>query len=139
MSSFATAQKFFDACETGKGWNGCKDHVAAGAAFSCQSAVLADVSTVESYCEWMQGLVEGPLPDGRYTLHASSWDEANSTAICAATFHGTHTGEGGPVPPTNKSANADYVYTLKMDGSGKVTQMTKVWNDGHTLAQLGWV
>ena len=103
-----------------------------------QAGALADVSTVEAYCEWMKGLVGGPLPDGHYTLHAAAWDAANNTAIFSATFHATHTGDGGPVPPTNKKANADYVYALKMNGSGKVASMTKIWNDGHTLAELGW-
>lgn len=139
MTAFDNAQKFFDACERGKGWDGCKAHVAAGASFSCQAATLADVKTVEVYCEWMKGLVEGPLPDGRYVLHADSWDEANSTATFVATFHGTHTGEGGPVPATNKAAASEYVYAIKMDSAGKVAQMTKIWNDGYALAQLGWV
>jgi len=138
MSAFETAKAFFEACEAPKGWDGCKAYVADGAGFSCQAGALADVSTVEAYCEWMKGLVGGPLPDGHYTLHAAAWDAANNTAIFSATFHATHTGDGGPVPPTNKKANADYVYTLKMNGSGKVASMTKIWNDAHTLAQLGW-
>ena len=138
MSAFNTAKAFFEACEAPKGWDGCKEYVADGASFSCQSGALADVSTVEADCEWMKGLVAGPLPDGHYTLHSSSWDEAASTASFIATFHGNHTGEGGPVPPTNKSTNSDYVYTLKMDASGKVASMTKIWNDSFALAELGW-
>lgn len=138
MSAFDTAKVFFEACETAKGWDGCKAYVADGADFSCQAGALADVSTVEAYCEWMKGLVSGPLPDGHYTLHTSAWDDANSCAIFSATFHGTHTGDGGPVPPTNKKANADYVYAITMNGDGKVASMTKIWNDAHSLAQLGW-
>jgi hypothetical protein len=139
MSAFENAQKFFEACETGKGWQGCQCYVASSAPFACQAGALADVTTVESYYEWMKGLVSGPLPDGHYTLHTSSWDAGTNAAMFSATFHGTHTGDGGPVPPTNKKANADYVYVLKMNPDGKVSDMTKIWNDGHTLAQLGWV
>src|SRR5258707_12778309 len=47
------------------------------------------------------------------------------------------TGEGGPVPPTGKSAEADYVYVMDFDGD-KIRHMTKIWNDGLTMRQLGW-
>jgi hypothetical protein len=52
-------------------------------------------------------------------------------------FRGTHTGEGGPVPATGKTAEADYVYVIDFDGD-KIRHMTKIWNDGITLRQLGW-
>jgi hypothetical protein len=41
------------------------------------------------------------------------------------------------VPPTGKSVTADYVYVMNFDGD-KIRHMTKIWNDGHTLKQLGW-
>jgi hypothetical protein len=138
MSAFDNARAFFVACEAPKGWDGCKQYVAAGATFSCQAGALADVKTVEAYCEWMKGLVGGPLPDGRYTLHASAWDPGTSTATFVATFHATHKGDGGPIPPTNKATNTDYVYAVRMNGDGKVAAMTKIWNDGYALAELGW-
>ncbi|MCA8927118.1 MAG: ester cyclase [Alphaproteobacteria bacterium] len=138
MSAFETAQKFFQACEAPQGWDGCKSYVADGAGFSCQAGALAGVTTLRDYCEWMKGLAAGPLPDCTYTLHAKSWDPDTNTATFVATFHATHTGEGGPVPPTNKSFDTDYVYAIRMNGDGKVASMTKVWNDAHALAQLGW-
>jgi hypothetical protein len=52
-------------------------------------------------------------------------------------FHGTHTGEGGSVPPTGKSAQADYVYVMEFEGD-RIRHMTKIWNSGITLKQLGW-
>jgi hypothetical protein len=138
MSAFENAKKFFEACDAPKGWDGCKGFVVDGAAFSCQAGALADLKTVQAYCKWMKVLVGGPLPDGRYSLHSSAWDEANSTATFVATFHATHMGEGGPVPPTKKSTSTDYVYSLKMNGEGKVAHMTKVWNDARALKDLGW-
>lgn len=62
----------------------------------------------------------------------------NSAATFVATFHATHKGDGGPIAPTNKATNTDYVYSVKMNGDGKVTAMTKIWNDGFALAELGW-
>jgi len=55
-----------------------------------------------------------------------------------ATFHATHVGEGGPVPPTNQSTNTDYVYAIMMDQNDAVMSMTKVWNAPWALNELGW-
>ena len=63
MSDFETATKFFHACESLEGRDGCKGYVAAGASFASQCEPLVDISTVEAYCEWMKGLGEGP-PQG---------------------------------------------------------------------------
>lgn len=131
------AAKFFDACETGAGWEGCKGFCHADATFSAQAGALADVDTLEGYTEWMKGLF-GPVPDGSYELRSFSVDEERGNVSAYAVFSGTHTGEGGPVPPTGKSVAADYVYVMDFDGD-KVSHMTKIWNDGHSLAQLGWV
>lgn len=131
-----TAAQFFDACETGKGWERCSSYCHPDASFSSQTAVLADVSTVEGYCEWMKNLFT-PIPDGHYELKCFAADEERSSVAAVATFHGTQTGPGGPVPPTGNSISADYVYHLVFDGD-RITHMTKIWNDGISLQQLGW-
>ncbi len=74
-----------------------------------------------------------------YEIHGSSYDEANKMAIFYATITGTHVGEGGPVPPTNKQTVTDYVYALTMNDEGKVAKMYKVWNAPWTLKELGWM
>ena len=136
MSMSETAMKFFDACETGKGWEVCREWCADGATFSCQAGALAEVTTLEGYTEWMKGLLT-PVPDGRYELKAFAADEERRTVLAFAVFHGTQTGEVGPVPPTGKTVAAEYVYSMNFDG-GKISHMTKIWNDGHSLQQLGW-
>jgi predicted ester cyclase len=78
-----------------------------------------------------------PIPDGHYELKFFAADEADESVVAFAVFHGTHTGEGGPVPATGKKAAADYVYHMKFDGE-RVNHMTKIWNDTITLQQLGW-
>jgi predicted ester cyclase len=130
------ARDFFEACETGKGWEGCKDYCGDNATFTCQADALADVTSIAAYANWVQGL-QGPIPDGSYELKAFASDEERNTVVAAAVFHGTQTGEGGPVPPTGKTVATDYVYTMQFDGD-KISHMTKVWNDGHCLKQLGW-
>jgi predicted ester cyclase len=66
---------------------------------------------------------------------AADHERNNITAY--AVFSGTHTGEGGPVPPTGKRAHADYVYVMSFEGD-RISHMTKIWHSGITLRQLGW-
>ena len=46
-------------------------------------------------------------------------------------------GEGGPVPPTGKAIEADYVYVMQFEGD-RISHMTKIWNDGVSMTQAGW-
>lgn len=131
-----TATKFFDACETGKGWAGCREYCQEGATFSAQTGALASIDTLEQYTDWMQGLLR-ILPDGSYEVRSFAVDEERGNVAAYGVFRGTHTGEGGPVPPTGKSAEADYVYVMQFDGD-RISHMTKIWNDTISLRQLGW-
>ena len=131
-----TAEKFFVACETGKGWEGCKDYCSPNASFSAQAEPLADVRTLAQYCDWMKGLL-GFIPDGRYDLKSFAVDEERRNVSAFAVFHGTHTGPGGPCPPTGKSVATDYVYIMQFDGD-KISSMTKVWHSGLAVKALGW-
>ena len=130
------AVRFFEACETGKGWDACKAFCNPDATFSAQAGALSEISTLEGYCEWMKSLLT-PIPDGRYELKFFAADEADHSVAAVAVFHGTQTGPGGPVPPTGNSIAADYVYHMQFD-DGRITHMTKIWNDAHSLQQLGW-
>ena len=131
-----TARQFFDACETGKGWEACGAHCHPSATFSAQAGALQGVHTLEGYTEWMKGLFT-PVPDGSYELRAFAVDDERKSAMAYAVFRGTHSGEGGPVPPTGRRVEADYVYVMEFDG-GRIRHMTKVWNDAHSMQQLGW-
>jgi hypothetical protein len=139
MSAFENATKFFHACESLKGWEGCQSYVAPGATFQAQCEPLVDIKTVEAYCGWMAAVGSGPLKGCSYKLHTSSYDEATRTAVFVATFHATNTGDGGPVPPTGKSTATDYVYALTMNADGNVAAMRKIWNASWALKELGWM
>jgi len=138
MTAFENATKFFDACELPGGWAGCKPYVAEGASFTAQSEPLADVKTVEAYCEWMYGFATVTAPGATYELHASAYDEKTRTAIFFATYHAKHSGAGGPVPPTHKETHSHYVYFLTMDLDNRVQRMVKVWNASWAIRELGW-
>ncbi|MGI9205344.1 MAG: hypothetical protein ACR2Q3_15115 [Woeseiaceae bacterium] len=139
MSTFDNAAKFFEACETAKGWAGCKEYVADGAPFVAQSEPLVDVNTVEAYCEWMAGFASVTTPGATYDLHTSSYDEENNIAMFFATYNAKHTGEGGPVPPTQKETHSHYVYAITMNADGKVASMVKIWNAPWAMRELGWM
>lgn len=139
MNPFETATSFFNACESLKGWEGCRQYAAENATFEAQSEPLADINSLEDYCNWMAGVGSGPLQGCSYEIHASAFDETNRTALFFATFKGAHTGEGGPVPATGKQTRSHYVYVIKIDNDGKVSHMTKVWNAPWALSELGWV
>lgn len=139
MSAFENARKFFESCDAPEGWDGCKPYVADGATFIAQSEPLADIDTVEGYCEWMKQLATVTVPGATYDLHSASFDESTSTAVFFATFHAKHTGDGGPVPPTDRETNTHYVYVLEMDGNEKVAHMTKIWNAPWAMKELGWM
>ena len=136
MSIAQNAHAFFHACETGKGWEDCKQYCCDGATFSAQADALADVSTVEGYTEWMKGLFV-PIPDGHYELKSFAVDEKRGNVTASAVFHGSHTVDAGNGAPTGKTVAAEYVYVMDFDGD-KIKNMTKIWNDSHSLKQLGW-
>ena len=97
---------------------------------------LAEIQTVADYAEWMKGMMS-VLPDGRYEMKSFALDPERQSVAAYAVFYGTHTAEGGPVPPTGKSASTDYVYVMEFDGD-KIRHLTKIWNAGWALRQLGW-
>ena len=135
-SMMETAMGFFEACESGKGWDGCSQYCTDDATFAAQAEPLADVKDLQGYTEWMKGLMT-LMPDGSYDLKAFAIDDERATVVACAVFSATHTGEGGPIPPTGKHVDSDYVYVMKFDGD-KIGHMTKVWNAGIALRELGW-
>ena len=137
MSSMKeTAFKLFDACESGKGWDVCKQYCTPNATFSAQAYALAETKTLQAYTDWMVGVYTF-APDASYEIKSFAVDEERGNVTGFGIFRATHTHEGGPVPPTGKAIESDYVYIMQFEGD-KVSHMTKVWNDGFSFKQLGW-
>lgn len=132
----SVAEAFFAACETGQGWEACKAYCTPDATFSAQAEPLLDVKTLEQYTDWMKAIMT-ILPGATYETKSFATDEARNNVAAYAVFHGTHTGPGGPVPPTGKSTSTDYVYVMQFEGD-KIVHVTKIWNAGLALKDLGW-
>ena len=129
-------EAFFVACETGKGWEVCNAYCTPGATFSAQAEPLVNVKTLAQYTDWMRGITT-VLPDAHYDLKSFATDTTRNNVIAYAVFHGTHTGTGGPVPPTGRQTSTDYVYVMQFEGD-KIVHLTKIWNAGLALKDLGW-
>jgi len=119
------AQKFFDCCETGKGWDGCSQYVKSGTApFNIQAVDALPGPNVtlnkyvKDYLDWMKGVVENMGEKATYEVKAQSYDSDTNTALYYAVFAGY----------------SDYVYAINMDSEEKkVTGMTKIWNDEYAF------
>ena len=137
MSDMAQiARQFFEACEAGKGWQGCSNYCLPNATFSAQAEPLAEIRTLQAYTDWMKGLF-GFMPDACYELRSFAVDEDRRNVSAYGIFFASHTGQGGPCPPTGKSTQTDYVYVMEFEGD-KIRHMTKIWNAGWAMRQLGW-
>ena len=130
------ASAFFKACDEGKGWAACRQYCRPDATFSAQAEPLTEYRTLEQYTEWMKGLL-GILPDGRYEVKSFAVDSERNNVTIFGVFYGSHTGPGGPMPPTGKSTATEYVYVIDFAGE-KIRHMTKIWNPGWALRELGW-
>jgi len=138
MSSITSvARNFFEACETGKGWAVCKEWCTSDATFSAQAEPLTDVRNLQQYTDWMKALLTF-IPDARYELRSFATDEERKNVSAYGVLTGTHTGQGGPYPPTGKSVKTDYVYVMYFDGD-KIRHMQKIWHAGLAMKDLGWV
>ena len=105
-------------------------------AATAQSELLVGVTTLADDTNWMQGLL-GFMPDGSYTVKSCATDEARQNVCAYGVFSGTHTGQGGPLPPTGKRTDTDYVYVMQFTG-GKISHRTKIWNAPWAMKALGW-
>jgi len=136
MSMAGIAKEFFAACEAGKGWEACKTYCRPDATFSAQAEPLADIRSLQQYTEWMKGLMT-ILPDGSYEVRSFATDDERGNVCAYGVFSGTHTGQGGPCPPTGKRVSSDYVYVMDFDGD-TIRHMTKIWHAGLAMKELGW-
>lgn len=130
------AAAFLDCCETGKGWDRCRPYCHDDAGFASQAEPVAEMQTVAEYTQWMHDLFT-PMPNASYELKSLAVDPDRDHVIAFAVFRGTHSGESGPVPATGASTESDYAYVMAFR-EGRIAHLTKIWNAGWAMRQLGW-
>ena len=87
------ANRFFEACETGKGWEVCKDYCTKDATFSSHAEALSEINSIEGYSDWMIGICS-TMPDSNYEIKSVTVDIEKKHVSFFAVFSGTHLGEG---------------------------------------------
>ena len=132
----AIARDFFEACDAGKGWEGCRAYCLPNATFAAQAEPLTELRTLQAYAEWMKGLLTF-MSDSSYQIKSFAIDSERNSVCAYGVFSATHTGEGGPCPPTGKRMSTDYVYVMQFDGD-RISHMTKIWNAPWAMRELGW-
>jgi hypothetical protein len=137
-TAFTNAKRIMVALDAPKPFEEIADIVVEGAPFICQAAALDGVDTIKAWADWMVNFGTNIAPGCSATVHSVAWDADNKTAHYFATFHAKHTGDGGPLPATNQETNTHYNYVLVMNDDDKCVSMTKVWNDGYCLKEMGW-
>ena len=124
MTMIETAEKFFEACEVGKGWHGCAEFCTGNASFTAEAVALEDIKTLEGYCDWMNALYDR-VSDVSYEIKGFALDKPRSAVLAYGVFKGTPIGEG-----EQKSFSTNYVYSMEFDGD-KIGHVTKIWNDTY--------
>ena len=79
------------------------------------------------------------MPDAGYGIKSFATDEKRKAVCAYAVFSATHTGEGGPCPPTENSTSTDYVYVIEFDGDHMIRHMTKMGHSWMSMKDLDWV
>ena len=88
------AEAFFEACETGKGWEVCSVYCTPDAAFSAQAEPLVDVKTLAQYTDWMKAILT-VLPDAHYEVRSFATDIARNSVAAYGVFYGTQRARAG--------------------------------------------
>jgi predicted ester cyclase len=124
MTMVETAEKFFEACEVGKGWDGCAQYCTDNASFTAEAVALEHLKTLEGYCDWLNALYDR-VSDVSYQIKGFALDKPRNVVMAFGVFKGTPIGEG-----EQKSFSTNYVYAMEFDGD-KIGHVTKIWNDTY--------
>src|SRR5436853_6793533 len=95
------AKDFFEACEAGQGWEGCRTYCLPNASFAAQSEPLSEIRTLQAYAEWMKGLLTF-MPDGRYEVKSFATDAERNSVCAYGVFSATSYWRGRSLPTHRK-------------------------------------
>ena len=121
MDTLTVARAFFDACDFGKGWDGCKQFCHQDASFETEAETLAEINTLDTYCDWMVEALAMFDATVEVEVKSEAYDVKKDIALIYAEIRGNVI--IGPEPMFMKT---DYVYAINFNGK-KISHVTKIW------------
>ena len=121
MDALATSRAFFDLCDYGKGWSECKRYCHPDATFETDAEILANVDTMEIYCDWMVDAIAMFDENVEVDVKAEAHDQTRNIVLIYAVIRGNVI-----IGPEPMFAKTDYVYVIQLDEE-KIRHVTKVW------------
>ncbi|QDQ96940.1 hypothetical protein [Tomitella fengzijianii] len=138
MGALETAQNFFHACESAKGWDECRRFAETDAQFHSPAGSYTGLTTLEAYCDQVAGAFATTFRGSTYALVASAYDADSGIALLQGMSYAQHTGDGGPVAPTRKMAEIPFVYSIRINSENKITRLEKLYDESASRELLGW-
>ena len=121
MDNLTTARAFFEACDHGKGWTGCRSYCHENASFETEAETLAEINTLDTYCDWMVEALAMFDETVEVEVKSEAYDVKKDIALIYAEIRGNVI--IGPEPMFMKT---DYVYAINFNGK-KISHVTKIW------------
>ena len=121
MDNLTTAGAFFEACDYGKGWSGCRSYCHDNASFETAAETLAEIDTLDTYCDWMVEALAMFDETVEVEVKSEAYDVKKDIALIYAEIRGNVI--IGPEPMFMKT---DYVYAINFNGK-KISHVTKIW------------
>jgi len=109
------------------------DIVAPGFVRHCQATPWVQIRSLEDFKHFLKE-DRAAVPDGQVTPRFLLAEGDYVAIYC--TYAGTHTGQWGPIPPTQKRFNLDISGVLRLAG-GKIVELWITWDNLTVLTQLG--
>lgn len=138
MKKLENALKFFHACESAQGWDVCRNYVETDASFHTFAPGSAGTTTIKAYCDEVAATFKTTFLGSTYELLASAYDAENGVVLLNGISYAQHTGEGGPVSPTQNEAQIPFNYSIKFNSDDKITHLEKIFDEASVKQQLGW-
>jgi predicted ester cyclase len=99
----------------------------------CQATPWAQIRSRDDFKAFLQQ-DWAAVPDGQITLRFLVAEGDLAAVYC--TYAGTHTGQWGPIPPSNKRFELDFCGVCRLAG-GKIAELWLTWDNLAVLTQLG--
>lgn len=134
-----SAERFVVSVAPGQRWEAWRPYCHPDATFrkvGTSSVGMEVHDSLREFAESTKAMV-AVFPDLRVELRSLAVDEEHGIAMVYLVIEGTHTGEGGPVPPTGRSFEVDAAYVMEFDGD-RLRHLTMVMNELVVDKRLGW-